>query len=300
MSLAINFQIADEAAAAFTNLGTAETKLRAVIVALDDEKVVLQKTVEATKDLDADCVNVGDACKLSRTSAGVIFFKTSPTDIYEIVLVPSDAKPKVRLSYASATSHLRTAVEFKVIKECHIDKTSEIAASLFHKVSQEDRESMMTDSERVNAETKRQIEEELKTAPVAVALPGMVTPFTQEAKDALDQFKDGALDAVYLDMVPQGITVVQKLDKGVTIAEMAANLRSATPKFMVARFSPNSDDKIGLVYLCPPDVKPRVKIVYATSKSSVVKHIKGVFENLQSFEVEQAATLDAKVAEHFK
>lgn len=269
MSLTLAFPLADPLREALDKFKEPLATMRAVIVGIDNETLVLHgEPIEATENLTADLTAVRKVMPVDVPR--FVMIKLEEKSFSEVMFVPEGTKPKVKMLYAGSSAHLREVSRLAIGTDIHVVSVDEINPTLFGRDIQAERAELRTEKEKIAQELAT-----MEVAPQrsAIELPaGVQSPLNPAGIEAVLGIKDKKLRAATFKL-DGGNTL---LDKTAAYAEDDAAeswlklLPEDEPRFAVINFK---NDAIVLLYLCPDGCKPKVKMPYAATKASFVSQL---------------------------
>lgn len=266
MSLTLAFPFADNLRDVLDKFKEPLATTRAVIVAIDNETLVLHdQPIEATENLTADLTAVR---KVMPTDVPrFVLVKLDEKSFAAILFVPEGTKPKVKMLYAGSSAHLRENSRLAIATDTHVVNVDEINPTLFGRDIQAERAELRTEKEKIQEEVAK-----MEVAPQrSVELPaGVQCPLNVAGIEAVLGIKDKKLRAATFKLEGTDTVVDKTVDFSETSSESwLAILPEDEPRFAVINYK----DDIVMLYLCPDSCKPKVKMPYAASKSSIVRQL---------------------------
>ncbi|CUG91607.1 G-actin binding protein, putative [Bodo saltans] len=293
MSLTLAFPLGDSLRDALDKFKEPLAVIRAVIVGIDNETLVLHGApIEATENLTSDLAAVRKIMPLDVPR--FVMVKLEEKSFAEILYVPEGTKPKVKMLYAGSSAHLREQSRLAIATDTHVISVDEINPTLFGRDIEAERVELRTEKEKIKEEIAKM---EIAPQRSAVELPaGTQQPLNAAAIDVVIAIKDKKLRAATFKL--EGAEIV--VDKTVDIAETSHEswisiLPAEEPRFAVINFR---EDAIILLYLCPDSCKPKVKMPYAASKGSFTRQLTHLeAKPKKSVETSSAKGVDAVIDE---
>jgi len=254
--------------------------LRALLLVLDRDTVVVGERVEASDDVAADCERIAAAVH-ERPGPCFLLFRPPEEAMVErwalISYVPEDSKPKLRMAHAAAQGALRHALgEDTIAFSLHCTEEDalrweslgpEVAAKLHPE----------TFDARTESEKVRDALDQTAMAECAakVYVHGVQARFSDTAAAAVTQFAAGELEAVVLTLTDdQTVAADHTIAEPLTVAALVARLPEDAPRFVLLRHRHSRDDGDRdanvFLYVCPSGGKARVRMAFSTTKASVV------------------------------
>lgn len=299
MALILTFPLADPLRAALDKMRDNLSTIRAVIVTVESEVLVLKgEPFEATLSLDADLAKVREFITKEALSCCFVLVKLDEKKFNQVMFVADGTKPKVKMQYASSAAHLRESSRFAIPTDIHIVAVDEINAALFGRDVAAERPEMMTEKEK--------LVEEISKMEVATqkpqGMPGVATPLDDAALTALQAFRQGDVQALSFTVHAKGISVDGTMKKEDKHEEWVKLIPEAQPRFVLIHWGAEAGEgpakDVVLVYICPAGCKPKDRMPYASTKASFVAQVGHQEIKLRkSVETDDASSAEATVKE---
>lgn len=297
MALKVEFALDDALKEALAAIKTNEHQ-RAVVAVIKEEVIKLHGTATPlTANLANDLAALRKSIETGGVAACFVIIRLEGRGFSQVTLVPDTEKPAVKMVYASCASHLRSESHLAVAGETHITKLEELVASLFDVVAEEEKEKLMTNGEKVAKEIDKMIADDLKKEDAGevkrAPLAGVAMPFEDAAEAATEKFADGGIFAIVYTVGAKNLLVEKEFPLGATKADLIAALPAAEPRFVLVNWAEGRDV---LVYICPGACKPKLKMGYSSSKSSLVAQLAHKdIQLIKSCELDNPAELEQHV-----
>ena len=233
MALKVEFALEQALQDALAGLKTNE-KVRAVVAVIKDEVLKLHGEPTAlTENLANDLASVRSSIQSGSADACFVIVRIEKRGFVQVIFVPDTVKPAVRMVYATSATHLRAESHLAIPNDTHITKLDELVAALFDVQAEEDKEKLMTDSEKAKQEIGKMLKEDLKTAPKKAPLAGVAMPLNEEANDATDRFVDGKNSALIFTVGTKNILLEKEFPTGASKADVVSALPETEPRFVL-------------------------------------------------------------------
>lgn len=213
-------------------------------------------------------------------AAYVVVTLTNP-DGFTVISYVSDRTPaKQRMLYSSGLSYLQEQVAQEgggaPVETAQASEISAIMPSLLRRViTQEERESLMTESERRHAEIAR-----MEVAPQPAGLPGLEVQLPEACQELISKFSKDLVDTLTFHVVNGTVEVDKKITEsdarsGGSLAPVRALLPEDSPRFVLTRYTPAEAprEQIVMAYVCPSSCPPKLKMAYASSKAAFMAQL---------------------------
>jgi hypothetical protein len=293
MALSIDFGLTDELKTALDAVRAEPAKYRALVVVVDKETLTTgSPLMAASANLDADFAQIRQALA-GKEAAFVVLSLDNKVTL--VTFTPESLKPKMRMIYAASSSHLRQVG--KIVGDTHVPTIEEITPALFgHKEG--DRVELRTEKESAAAKIGEMLAAEESTEDKrAHAMHGLNSTVSGDVAAAVTAVFKNENYAVVLN-VAQGPSTTIILDKRIESKDAGRDLASCVPadepRFIYSQW----EDRHILVYVVPAECKPRVRMAYAASKSSLVSQLRATGCTIdRSLEFSTTEHLEAQIAE---
>eukprot|EP01012_Entosiphon_sulcatum_P040608 TRINITY_DN54296_c0_g1_i1.p1 TRINITY_DN54296_c0_g1~~TRINITY_DN54296_c0_g1_i1.p1 ORF type:complete len:333 (+),score=57.91 TRINITY_DN54296_c0_g1_i1:49-1047(+) len=270
----IDFPLTDQLREEFRNAVSSKST-RAVRVDISDEALVFVSATPATANIAEDCQAVAGQ---TVDNEATYFALQLPDDEGWTLLafVPDSAKVKQRMLYASTTETLRKGLGVgTVTSTIHCSVKADLAWDSIKETldgrKKATRSDVMTQRERERQqEAHAVVAEGVQTSYVH----GVAVGFNQEAQAAITGLVSGTVHAVILRMEDETIGVDLTIASHVQVEDLVQKVTTAEPRFVLFRFHHEHDgtslSPVVFAYICPGGCKVKHRMVYSTTKASVV------------------------------
>lgn len=287
MALSVDFALGDGLKNALHEMKH-DNKYRALIAVIEQENIQLLKTVDVTDSLTNDLESVRKVIDSEKVEACFVVVRLNDKEFGQVLLVPDTVKPKTRMLYASSSAHLRNSSGLPIGSDTHAIKVADLTPALFSRTEEETKQ-MMTEKEKL----KEKIDA-MPVAPATTAMAGVGCPLTPEAIKAVEAFSADEAKAATFTVSQSNITVDKTFPKDATTEAIISGVPADQPRYILIK----SDGKVFLVYVCPGNLKPKERMLYAASKNSFIAEMgsRGIkFE--RRLEIDDINTIEQSIAE---
>lgn len=283
--MASNLPITGTLLEAFTGALAANSSVRFLKIAIEDEKLVLDKQVDRMRHASADFDTLMKPL-LTKDAASMVVFKVSESKWLLVAWTPDTASVRDKMLYSSARDHMKKAL-VSAGGDFEPDYAVTDEEDLLWKVysnrgAEKSDPSLRTASEQALEETRRA--ESIRKAEMASTAKKVdksvgVIPFqlAEECKEALKLFASKSEQTTFLEMSVENeiislVSVKTDLEEGAKFESLVSNTEA---RFLLIRAkAPEGGTwKALLVFSCPEDVHVKTKMILSSSKATVMQKI---------------------------
>ena len=288
--LQLEFKLADDLEKSLYSMKSKNTRaIIAYVNAKGDTLEQLGESMEFGGTLEEDLAVVREGLEDIDKALLVLRTTQDKPDCCLLLLVSPSVKPKDKMMIATASTYIRKTVdsagECKITgSDYRVDDRKDILPTLFG-VTEEEKESLRTESEKAKLETEAQLAKEAKEEGEKAPRPlmGMGGLLGMSGKACLPESTKEALQKIGKDADEGGAVIIRvhpktgEFDVSETVSadgvpsKLAAAVPPDAPRFIVTCWPTEEklEGKVLLLYVCPPDAKPKEKMPYAAAKRSL-------------------------------
>ncbi|TPX72627.1 hypothetical protein SpCBS45565_g00281 [Spizellomyces sp. 'palustris'] len=229
---------------------------------------------------------------------------TLPSGDFEWILlqyVPDYAKVRDKMLYASTKATLTKELgDSKFVDTLYGTTPGEMSLDGYRKhIAHKEADVPLTERE-IEAQAVRLAE---SSADIGISsrrshAQGVTFPFSDTAKGALRQLKDGKANVVVLsvDLTQECMELDTAGDT--TLSELPSVIEPSVPRFVFFTVQNAESDGVPsstiFIYVCPPESKVKERMLYSSSRASVVAYVEGELQLnvVKKFEVDSVDEVD--------
>jgi len=277
MSTSSPFPVSDDILQEFKNSTEGSSNVSFFQIQVKDEKFILVSQQCGTGDIQADFNNFCSGA--SNNQASFFLYRGNNRKEWTFVTFVPEVPIKERMVYASAKGTLKDKLGHNnFVKELHFTTTSELTYS---SVKESERViDTRSDFEKVHEkvlkdedEARNEAEKQHTASSKASGIGGYHTvsiPLSSAAITELDKIKSGSANWVQLMIDDSKENVVAESAKTISNADLKREIIMNEPRFYIYAKTPNN---YVFIYCCPEKSPPKLRMVYSTSKPSMIDQI---------------------------
>lgn len=263
---------------------------RALIVVIEGETIKLKHGPTAkTSDFGADLSEVRKLLKETASAAFIVLRVGEGKDYALVMFVPEDTKPKVKLMFASSALQFRNATHLGLAGETHLETVDGLTPALFGHKTEEDRQEMMSEKEKIQQEMSK-----LEVAQTTGAMPGLHSNFGESLSAAVKDFNDEKILGFTAALDGAKVNLDATFPSDASLEAIAKGLPTDRPRYALLR----AEEKSVLVYCCPSGSKIRERTPYAATLPDFVSQLKEMGVKVAArIEIDDTAEMEATIKE---
>lgn len=246
---------------------------RYIIVRIDNELLVKSYAHPLGASLESDwktiSQNIGDG------AAYVLVRKAGPKEWLSITYVPDGTKIKDKMVYAATKATLLSHLGYQNFSdELHANNQEELSWEHYQGTLKPSL--CYSHAEEIRMEVNK-LEDAERTFRSQKARPlsgsggyhSVAMPFSASAKSSMQEFANGTANFVELTINDAKTGVDATKTKTVDTSSANREMHTGEPRFYLLKYQ----GKTVLVYACPSKSPQRLRMVYSTSKPSVIEQV---------------------------
>jgi twinfilin-like protein len=276
---ALRLEVSPQVVETFSTCNAKDEPIRALQLGIENnEKVVLIASLESTSDVATDCEKMAAMLKGDGEPCYFIFKSGDDAPWSVLSYVPQNCKPKLRMLYAASVETVRKALGTHEVP--HTIHCTEKDALLWTSLEAEIKGKI--DPSAYDARTdKEKMRDKLDKEEVAICatksyVHGVKTLISDAATEAMRGLGDGSISAAIMTVESDKIDLGGSIADPITVEELVDKLPKDEPRFVLLRYPHQHEEQeitsTVFIYMCPEGCKVKLRMVYSTTKASVITH----------------------------